>query len=85
MYLLRRAIGWSIGHDKTDAKLSNDKLFEVDALRDGIAGADFHIAGLLHMGAMSRPMLGKARRMCLKTVDVLAPDAGQQLIRASGG
>lgn len=70
---------------KTDAKLLNDKLFEVDALRDGIAGADFHVAGLLHTARMQPTMQAKAKRMHLHTVDAFAPNAEEQVVRISGG
>ncbi|RMG57810.1 MAG: hypothetical protein D6717_04150 [Gammaproteobacteria bacterium] len=70
---------------KTDAKLTNDKLFEVDALRDGIAGSDFHIAGLLHAAPVMPTMRAKARRMNLHMVCALEDDAAAQVIRISGG
>jgi len=77
-----RLVYWSC---KTDSKLTNDKLFEVDALRDGVAGADFHVAGILHSAAMSDVMQAKARRIGLKAVHVYAPDAVEQLLACSRG
>jgi len=77
-----RLVYWSC---KTDIKLTNDKLFEVDALRDGIAGADFHVAGILHTAHMTDVMQAKARRMGLQTVNAFSPDAAEQLVKFSGG
>jgi len=77
-----RLVYWSC---KTDSKLTNDKIFEVDALRDGVAGADFHVAGILHTADMSDVMQAKARRMGLKSVHVYAPDAAEQLVAFSRG
>jgi len=77
-----RLVYWSC---KTDKKLGNDKLFEVDALRDGIAGADFHVAGLLHTAPMSPVMQAKALRMRVHTVNAREPDAKERLVRISGG
>jgi len=68
---------------KTEAKLTNDKLFEVDALRDGIAGSDFHVAGLLHTAHMQPTMQAKAKRMHLHVVQAFAPDAAEQVLRIS--
>ena len=70
---------------KTDKKLTNDKIFEVDALRDGIAGSDFHIAGLLHTATVKPIMRAKARRMNLHMVGAYAESAAEQIVRASGG
>lgn len=77
-----RLVYWSC---KTDARLVNDRLFEVDALRDGIAGADFHVAGLLHTAPMPAVMQAKARRMNLHAVHAFADNAAEQLVRISGG
>jgi len=77
-----RLVYWSC---KTDRKLSNDKLFEVDALRDGIAGADFHVAGLLHTADLMPTMQAKAKRMNLKLVNALEADAADKIIHISRG
>ncbi|MDQ7012061.1 MAG: DUF1887 family CARF protein [Mariprofundaceae bacterium] len=69
---------------KTDKKLTNDKLFEVDALRDGIAGSDFHVAGVLHVARIQPVMQAKARRMHLHLVNAFASDAAEQVVRVSG-
>jgi len=77
-----RLVYWSC---KTDAKLTNDKLFEVDSLRDGIAGSDFHVAGLLHTAEISKVMRVKAGRMRVHSVCVHDADAAEQVVRISGG
>jgi len=60
---------------KTDKELRNDKLFEVDALRDGIAGRDYHVAGLLHTANVTDVMRRKARRMGVGMIHALHDDS----------
>jgi len=59
-------------------------LFEVDALRDEVGGRDFHVAGLLYAGAMGEGMQKKAVRLGVGCVNVLEPDAAEQVVKISG-
>jgi len=64
---------------KTDKVLRNDKLFEVDALRDGIAGRDYHLAGLLHTANVTGLMQKKAKRMGVAMIHALHDDVEDRI------
>lgn len=68
---------------KNTAEVKVSQLFEIDALRDEVAGRDFHVAGLLHTADVAYGLRKKAQRLGLHLVQVTAQDADEQLIRAS--
>ncbi len=77
-----RLVYWSC---KNIRKVTPAMLFEVDALRDEAAGADFHVAGLLYAGECGEGYKLKAGRLGVHLVHVHDPDAAEQVIRISGG
>ncbi len=80
-----RLVYWSCKHVR---QMSSPVLFEVDALRDEIGGRDHHMAGVACLAwehGVGEGMLAKAGRLGVRLVDVAAPDAEEQILKASGG